>query len=118
MIAVLNWSLEHWYVFFWLFVFGVFEGVRDFFLGIFGAIASIGERRHERRMEELKLQVPTLPPGYEPPSAAMVPPKKPGPCVHRNVTAIVAADDSLVGWLCKGCETRLEPGWAVREEDL
>jgi hypothetical protein len=38
--------------------------------------------------------------------------------VHRNVTAIVAADDSLVGWLCKGCETRLEPDWAVREEDL
>ena len=27
MIAVLNWSLNHWYVFFWLAAFGVFEGV-------------------------------------------------------------------------------------------
>jgi hypothetical protein len=117
MIAVLNWSLDHWWVFFWLAVFGVFEGVRDFFLGIFHAVACIGERRHERRMEEIRLQVPTLPAGYVPPSAALAAPKKPGPCVHRNVRPVIGADETLVGWLCT-CDTQLPPDWAVREEDL
>jgi hypothetical protein len=116
-IAVLNWSLDHWFVFFWLAVFGVFEGVRDFFLGIFEAVAGIGERRHERRLEELRLQVPTLPPGYVPPSAALAIPKKPGPCVHRNVKPVISADDELVGWLC-ACDAQLPADWAVREEDL
>jgi hypothetical protein len=51
-----------------------------------------------------------------PPAAA----KKPGPCVHRNVTPIITRDDELVGWLCKkqGCEKRLPPDWAVLDEDL
>ena len=113
MIAVLNWCLDHWYVFFWLAIFGVFEGVRDFFIGIFEAIAGIGERRHQRRIEELRAQAPTLPAGPVPAA-----PKTPGPCVHRNVTPVIAADDSLVGWLCRSCETRLPADWAVREEDL
>jgi hypothetical protein len=112
MITVLNWSLNHWYVFFWLSVLGVFEGVRDFLFGIFEAIAGIGERRHQRRIEEIRAAAPvvTIP--------ARIEGKKPGHCVHRHVTAIVAADDTLVGWLCKSCDQQLEPDWAVREEDL
>lgn len=108
MIAVLNWSLDHWYVFFWLAVFGVFEGVRDFFLGIFEAAAGIGERRHERRLEELRLQAPP----------ALAVPKKPGHCVHRNVVPVVAADETVSAWLCRSCDTQLPADWAVREEDL
>ena len=114
MIAILNWSLEHWYVWFWLAIFGVFEGVRDFFLDLARAIGGIGERKHERRMEELRLQAPALPPGYVPPSAAM----KPGPCVHRNVVPVVAADETVSAWLCKSCDAQLPADWAVREEDL
>jgi hypothetical protein len=117
MIAVLEWSLHHWYLFFFLSALGVFEAIRDFFIGIAQAVGGIGDRRHERRMEELRLQVPTLPPGYVLPSAALTPPKKPGPCVHRNVIPVVAAEE-VVAWLCRTCDTRLPADWAVREEDL
>jgi hypothetical protein len=110
MIAVLNWSLEHWYVWFWLAVFGVFEGVRDFFLGIFAAMVSIGERRHERRIEEIRA-------AQAPPVVLSAATAKPGPCVHRNVRPVIAANDELVGWLC-ACDTQLPPSWAVRQEDL
>jgi hypothetical protein len=112
MIAVLNWSLDHWFVFFWLAVFGVFEGVRDFFLGIFAAIVSIGERKHQRRMEEIRAAAPavTVPAG--------IPAAKPGPCVHRNVVPVVAADETVTAWLCRSCDKQLPPDWAVREEDL
>jgi hypothetical protein len=112
MIAVLNWSLDHWYVFFWLAVFGVFEGVRDFFLGAFEAIAGIGERRHRRRIEEIRAAAPvvTVP--------ARIPGKKPGPCVHRNVVPVVAADEAVSAWLCRSCDAQLPADWAVREEDL
>src|SRR6185437_12583605 len=95
MIAVLNWSIEHWYVWFWLAVFGVFESVRDFFLAIFETVAGIGERKHRRRMKELKLQAKIA-------AAPALPAAKPGPCVHRNVTAIVAAgEDEPCAWLCR-----------------
>lgn len=112
MIAVLNWSLDHWYAFFWLAVFGVFEGVRDFFLSAFDAIAAIGERRHQRRIEEIRAAAPvvTVP--------ARIPGKTPGPCVHRHVVQVRDSFDELVGWLCKSCETQLPADWAVREEDL
>ena len=33
MIAVLDWALEHWFLIFILSALGVFEGVRDFFVG-------------------------------------------------------------------------------------
>jgi hypothetical protein len=113
MIAVLNWSLDHWYVFFWLAIFGVFRGVRDFFLGAFEAIGAIGDRRHQRRMAEIRSAAPAL--------ASLMTTgaqgKKPGPCVHRNVRPVIAADDKLVGWLC-ACDAQLPADWAVREEDL
>lgn len=112
MIAILNWSLDHWYVFFWLAVFGVFEGVRDFFLGIFEAIAGIGERRHQRRIEEIRAAAPVVT------APARIAGKTPGPCVHRQVAPVVSAAEELVGWLCKSCETQLPADWAVREEDL
>jgi hypothetical protein len=48
---------------------------------------------------------------------AELPGKKPGPCVHRNVTPVVS-DDHVVAWLCKTCDTELAADWAVRQEDL
>jgi hypothetical protein len=112
MIAVLNWSLDHWWVFFWLAVFGVFEGVREFFFGMFQAIGAITDRRHKQRVKELKLQAkiaaaPALPAGT-----------KPGRCVHRNVVPVVAADETVTAWLCRSCDGQLPADWAVREEDL
>lgn len=112
MIAVLNWSIDHWYVFFWLAVFGVFESVRDFFLAIFETVAGIGERKHQRRIEEIRAAAPvvTVPAGD--------PGKKPGHCVHRNVVPVVAADETVSAWLCRSCDAQLDADWAVREEDL
>jgi hypothetical protein len=113
MIAVLNWALEHWFLIFLLSMLGVFEGVRDFFLDMAKAIGAVGERKHKRRMKELRLQARL---------AAKAPAvgtgKKPGHCVHRNVTPVISKADELVAWLCKTCGTRLDADWAVREEDL
>lgn len=111
MIAVLNWALDHWFLFFILSILGVFEGIRDFFIGIAQAIGGIGDRRHERRMEELSLRHQV---GNNP---ELVPAKTPGPCVHRNVTPVVAAEE-VVAWLCRTCDTKLPADWAIRAEDL
>lgn len=56
MIAVLNWSLNHWWIFLWLSIFGVFEGVRDFFLGCAEGIADLFSLRHRRKLELAKAQ--------------------------------------------------------------
>ncbi len=110
MIAVLNWLLNHWYVFFWLAFFGVFKGIRDSFVGMFAAVGSLAENRHQRRLELAQArQVPT-------PAAGKAP--LPGPCAHRRVKQVRNVRDELVGWLCAGCDTQLPADWAVAEEDL
>jgi len=115
MIAVLNWALDHWWVFFWLGIFGFFEGVRNFFMGIAAAIGSVGDRRHARRMRELELRAQiekgTL-------ATQTAPPPTPGLCVHRNVVRVMSSADEVVAWLCRTCDAKLPAEWAVREEDL
>lgn len=114
MIALFDWLLAHWFLIFLLSALGVFEGVRDFFVGTWNAIAGAG---HKRRMKELRAQaelervragavrdLPATP--------------KPGPCVHRNVVPVVSKAEEVVAWLCRSCDTRLPADWAVREEDL
>lgn len=117
MIAVLNWLLAHWWVFIWLSVFGFFGGVRNFFAGLAGAVGSIGERHHERRMRELELKalIERHAGVLAPEPAAGV---KPGLCVHRNVVPVVSKAEEVVAWLCRTCDEKLPAGWAVREEDL
>lgn len=118
MIALLNWLLVHWWVFFWLSVFGVFKAVREFFVGLARALGSIGERRHQRRMRELELHAEIerhAAGGAIPESILAV---KPGPCVHRKVVPVIAADETVAAWLCRSCDTQLPADWAVREEDL
>lgn len=114
MIALLNWGLEHWFLIFFLAIFGFFGWVRDFAVGTVKAIASVGERRHQRRMEELELRA-RISAGAATAEHQAV---KPGPCVHRNVTAVVGTDDTVKAWLCKTCDAQLPADWAVREEDL
>src|SRR5207302_1700456 len=80
MIAVLNWSLDHWWVFFWLAICGVLEGVRGFFLGLFRAVAAMTDRRHKQRRKEPKLRATIG-------SATALPPATPGPCGHRQPAA-------------------------------
>jgi hypothetical protein len=105
MVAALNWLLVHWYVFFFLSVFGVFEGVQNFFVSIAEAIGHGIGTRHQAA------------PVSAAPAAAL---PTPGECVHRNVKQIRTADGELVGWQCQklGCEERLPPAWAVAAEDL
>ena len=112
MIALLNWSLAHWWVFFWLAIFGVFEGVRDFFVSMAGAAAGVFDRRHQQRLEEIRAAHPV--PAAE--HAEITP--APGRCVHRRIKQVRDVTDELVGWLCVGCDTRLPPDWAVAAEDL
>lgn len=72
--------------------------------------------RHKRHLEikRMELQIAQAKAGVIPFSA----PKKPGPCVHRNVVPVVAADETVSAWLCRSCDAQLPPDWAVREEDL
>ncbi len=112
MIAVLNWALAHWYWFFWLSIFGVFEGVRDFFVSAWKEITGT---RHKRRMKELRAQERIARASVRAEAAAL---PKPGLCVHRNVAAVVSKADEVVAWLCRSCDEKLPANWAVREEDL
>lgn len=113
MIAVLNWLLAHWGVFFLLGFFGVFGAIRDFIVDVARALG--GHRRRKdrelsRRVRKLEAAQAAVPAG--------TPGPKPGRCVHRNVTAVVGTDDTVVAWLCRSCDTQLPADWAVREEDL
>jgi hypothetical protein len=106
MVAVLNWCLVNWWVFFFLAFLGVFDGIQNFFIGIAEAIGhGIGARRQDA-------------PAVAAPAAAALP--VPGECVHRNVKQVRTTDGELVGWQCQhlGCEDLLPPGWAVAAEDL
>jgi hypothetical protein len=111
-IAVVNWALEHWFLLFFLSVLGVFEDVRDFFVGIWNDVTGV---RHKRRMKELKAQERIARATRQAEVAAL---PKPGPCVHRNVTSVVSKADEVVAWLCKSCDAKLPADWSVREEDL
>jgi hypothetical protein len=107
-ISVFNWLIEHWFLIFLLSALGVFGGIRDFAVETFNAVTGI---RHKRRMRELRLQARIA--AGQP---AALP--KPGLCVHRNVVPVVSAEEKVVAWLCRSCDTRLPEDWAVREEDL
>jgi len=118
MVAVLNWGLAHWWVLFFLSAFGFFDGVREFFAGIFASAVALGDRRHERRLEVERAKAPPralTPEDFIPATAART---RPGRCVHRRVRQVRDRDDNLVAWLCAGCEKQLPADWAVAEEDL
>jgi hypothetical protein len=71
--------------------------------------------RHKRQMalKRMELEIAQAKAGIIPSSLPT-----PGPCVHRNVIPVVAADESVTAWLCKSCDAQLPADWAVREEDL
>jgi hypothetical protein len=104
-IALLNWFAVHWFLLILLSVFGVFKGVRDFFVSIAEALGGKSEIRHQRKLEieRAKAGSGTLP-------AA--------PCRHRNIVGVRDTADHLVGWLCRGCDKQLPADFSVYEEDL
>lgn len=112
MIAVFDWLLSHWFLIFIFGVLGVFDDVRDFLVGIWNDVTGV---RHKRRMKELKAQARIARAARHAETAAL---PKPGPCVHRNVTAVVSKADEVGAWLCKSCDAELPADWAIREEDL
>ena len=72
------------------------------------------KRKHELAMKKMDLELARakqLPDVTEPGEP------KPGECVHRRITPVIAGDE-VVAWLCKGCDTQLPATWAVRKEDL
>jgi hypothetical protein len=112
MVTILNWALEHWFLIFILGVLGVFEDIRNFFVGAWKEITGT---RHKRRMKELKAQERIARATAQSGAAAL---PRPGKCVHRDVAAVVSKADEVVAWLCKTCKDQLPADWAVREEDL
>lgn len=111
--ALLHFAASYWWL---LLIFGgaiasFLEGVRDFFVDTVKQLSGI---RHERRMAKLEAQAEVARAREAPAPAA----PRPGRCVHRNVVPVVSADEKVVAWLCKSCDTRLPADWAVREEDL
>lgn len=117
MVAVLNWGLSHWWVLFFLSAFGFFDGVRNFLAGIIATVAALGERRHERRLEiERTRSAAHL---TAAPAVIADQPLPAAPCRHRNVVSVRStADDSVVAWLCRGCDSKLPANFSVYEEDL
>jgi hypothetical protein len=117
MIAVLNWGLDHWWVFFWLAVLGVFDGVRDFFVGCAAAIGLSGERRHQRRLEEIRAAHPVP----AEPRSIHGNPDEARTCQHH---AVVPVHNTVTGereaWVCTNpdCRTQLPRNWAVEPSDL
>jgi hypothetical protein len=111
-IAVFDWLLSHWFLIFFLSALGVFEDVRDFFVGIWNDVTGV---RHKRRMKELKAQERIARAGRHAEAVAL---PKPGHCVHRNVVPVVSKAEETVAWLCRSCDAKLPADWAVREEDL
>ena len=91
---------------------GVFEGIRDFFVDAWKEVTGT---RHKRRMRELRAKERVARATARAGTAAL---PKPGPCVHRDVAAVVSKADEVVAWLCRTCKSQLPADWAVREEDL
>lgn len=107
MVAVLNWCLNHWWLFLFLSVLGVFEAVGEFFTGIIASAIALSDRRHRRQLEIARAL-----------SSAPAPRRpKPGRCVHRQVKQVRSGDE-LVAWLCTSCDRQLPADWAVSADDL
>jgi hypothetical protein len=101
-------------------ILGVFSWVRNLFFSICRGTLYFLSTPHRHRTEELRLRA-EIAQGVrkeELEDSPEVPLPKPGPCVHRNVVAIIPAnEDAPVGWLCR-CGEQLPADWAVRKEDL
>lgn len=80
-----------------------------------GALRRRSKLKHKRQMDlkRMELQIAQAKTG-----AVSSPLPTPGPCVHRNVIPVVAADETVSAWLCRSCDAQLPADWAVREEDL
>lgn len=114
--SILTWLAAWW----WLaLIFGgaALEWIADTFDAGISAMRRRAKLKHKRQMElrRIELEIEQAKAGTVVPIASA---KKPGPCVHRHVTPVIAADETLTAWLCRGCDTQLPPDWAVREEDL
>lgn len=110
----LDWLGANWLlilVLWWLFGGGVTVAARRYVKG---------RRKHKLAVRELELKIARERNGV--PALTRKEEKtlpKPGPCVHRNVKAVVSAfpEEKVVGWLCE-CSEQLPANWAVRQEDL
>lgn len=112
---VLNWLAIWWWLA--LIIGGtVLEWLGETFDVGLAALHRRSKRRHKRRLQlkQMELEIARAKAGIVPSSSL----PKPGPCVHRNVTAVIGSDDAVKAWLCRSCDTQLPPDWAVREEDL
>jgi hypothetical protein len=123
MVAVLNWTLAHWWLIFCLSMLGVFDWVREFAVAVAEGIGGLFSVRHRRKLELARAQAKAAKAMLRAAEAQHHPlddePLPAAPCRHRNVTSVrSAADDSVVAWLCRGCGTQLPADFSVYQEDL
>jgi hypothetical protein len=90
---------------------GILEWIGETFNCGLSALVEWSEIRHERKLELARARAAAEPP----PSPATLPA---APCRHRNVVSVRDRTETVVAWLCKGCDARLPADFSVYEEDL
>ena len=101
------WLAHNWgWVIFWVWILGGFSAASEW-------CRRALHTHHKRKIALAKAKAKAVPQ----PALAATGEKQPGPCVHRQVRPVVAADE-VVAWLCKSCDAQLPADWAVRAEDL
>jgi hypothetical protein len=127
MVAILNWGYHHWWLLWFLWIFGFFDGVQDFFLGIMASIAAVFHgpsskktelaRARERQAlaEANLLNAQTARAEFARSSDS---PSAGGPCHHLSLAPVFERDGleagELLRWICKNplCEKDFPPDHA------
>jgi hypothetical protein len=112
---LLAYLAANWWWLIW-FAGGAIDWVLETFDAGLGALARTSRRRHRRRMARLRLELEIAQAGVVPPDAARTLPA--AQCRHRNVVSVRDRSETVVAWLCRGCDTRLPADFSVYEEDL
>jgi hypothetical protein len=108
--------LSYWWVFF-IFGGGILEWLGETFDVGLSALHRRSKLKHKRKLEALRLEleIAQAKAGQSAPLAATLPA---APCRHRNVVSVRDRTETVVAWLCKGCDARLPADFSVYEEDL
>jgi hypothetical protein len=107
--------LSYWWLFL-LFGGAVLEWIGETFNVGLSALHRRSKLKHRRKLEALQLELEIAQAKTGQPAAAGNLPA--APCRHRNVVGVRDRTETVVAWLCRGCDTRLPADFSVYEEDL
>lgn len=97
---------------------GILEWIGETFDVGLSALRKRSKLKHKRKLEALRLELQIA--QAKAAGAELVPPGTlpAAPCRHRNVVSVRDGTETVVAWLCKGCDARLPADFSVYEEDL